>query len=189
MRLFVAVGLPDDVRDLAEEIAGQIRSRMPHGVRARWVSPANLHLTVTFIGHVSEERAVDMLRALEPPLALAPFDVELKGCGVFPRSGPPRVIWIGLHEGVASLRAMHEEFNRRLVPLGFKPEAREFSVHLTLARIPEIRGAAGRSLRDVVAAARTPAVKWCVSAATAYESLLSPKGPTYRRLFDIRCNG
>jgi RNA 2',3'-cyclic 3'-phosphodiesterase len=189
MRLFVAVSLPDDVRSVAEEIAGQIRGGMPEGVRARWVSPANMHLTVTFIGHAAEERAAEMLRVLAPPVALAPFEVELEGCGVFPRSGAPRVIWIGLREGVAPLRAMHEEINRRLVPLGFKPEAREFSVHLTLARIPEIRGAAGRSLRDLVAAVRTPAVKWHVSAATVYESLLSPKGPTYRPLFDVRCHG
>ena len=148
-----------------------------------------MHLTVTFIGHVAEERAADMLRVLEPPLALVPFDVELEGCGVFPRSGAPRVIWIGLNEGVASLRAMHEEFNRRLVPLGFKPEAREFSVHLTLARISDIRAGAGRTLREAVGNARTPDTRWRVSAATVYESLLSPKGPTYRRLFDIPCTG
>ena len=187
MRLFIAVNVPDEVRAAAETVASELRRQMPDGTGVRWVRGENLHLTVRFIGHVANERAAAVLKVLEPPLARGSFDVELGGCGVFPKSGPPRVVWIGLATGLPSLRAMHDEFDRRLAPLGFMPEAREFSVHLTLARIKDVSGGAAATLRRQVATLRPPAARWSVSAATLYESLLSPKGPTYRPLFDIPC--
>src|SRR5205814_2164839 len=96
------------------------RSIDPH-LRAGCIAPVNMHLTVRFIGQVADDRVADVLAVLTPPLRMPAFDVELGGCGAFPTSGPPRVIWIGLTEGLPSLSLMHDEFDRRLAPLGLEP--------------------------------------------------------------------
>ena|SRR5687767_15657056 len=188
MRLFVAVELDQAARDAAGSVAQELRGQIDPRVSARWVNVDKMHLTVCFIGHVDDERAADVLDALRPPLPIAAFDIALGGCGVFPRSGPPRVLWIGLKDGRPSLQLMHDEFNRRLLPLGFAPEGRAFSAHLTLARVKDAPRDAARTLRTMVAALRVASPRCQVTAATVFQSSLSPKGSTYTRLLTVPCN-
>lgn len=183
MRLFVAVEIVDEARQVAADVADRLRNELGSIVAARWANPANMHLTVRFIGHVVDERVPAVLDALRPSVRVAPFDVVLGGCGVFPSSGMPRVIWIGLREGLHSLAAMHEEFNRRLEPLGFDPEDRPYSAHLTLARLTGGRS----SVRRTIAGKIVTPVRWRVTKAAVFHSLLSPKGSRYQRLFHVLC--
>jgi len=145
-----------------------------------------MHLTVRFIGHVPEGRVPAVLDALKAPFPLPPFDVELGPSGVFPRSGPPRVVWLGLAEGLLSLSAMHDQCNRRLLPLGFEPEKRSFSAHMTLARITD--GVAGL-IRGVIAQTASPPVRFHVTEATVFQSLLSPRGARHEALLRVPLEG
>ena len=187
MRLFVGVTLGDAVVGAALDAAEQLRRQLPTGFVARWVPRENMHLTVRFIGHVAEAGVPSLLDVLRPSLPLDPFDVALGSCGAFPPSGPPRVIWIGIDAGFESLRAMHEEFDRRVEALGYVSEKRPFTVHLTLARVTHAPPASARRVREAVAAYRPQPARWHVDGATIFESRLSPKGPTYQRLFDVAC--
>jgi 2'-5' RNA ligase len=189
MRLFVAVSLDDAVRSAAAACAEQLKRRLPAGCEARWVPSANMHLTVRFVGYVPDDRIPALFEVLRPPLSIPPFDVQLGACGVFPASGPPRAIWIGIDEGFETLHAMHDECSRRLEPLGFMAENRPFSGHLTLARVRDVPQGASRAIREAVRSVHSEPAPARVRAATLYESVLSPKGPTYRRLFDVPCIG
>lgn len=189
MRLFVGVRLDESVIAEAEEAADALRRRIGTRMRARWVSGANMHLTARFIGDVDAARESAVLEALRPALPIAPFVIELDGCGMFPPGGPPRVIWIGLARGLPSLRAMHEEFDRRLAPLGFEPEQREFRAHLTLARITDGPRSAKETVRAALDATRPQPARCTVDAATVFQSRLSPKGAVYHPLFDVPCSG
>jgi RNA 2',3'-cyclic 3'-phosphodiesterase len=179
MRLFVAVEIDDHARRVAEATAEALRVAIGPALKARWVPVENMHLTVRFIGHVEDERAPAVIEALTPPLDIPQFDIELGGCGVFPPSGPPRVLWIGLTHGLAGLAVMHEAFNRRLLPFGFEPESRPFSAHLTLARIKNAPGGAGRVVREVLRQMTPPIATSHVVRATIFRSHLSSKGPRY----------
>jgi 2'-5' RNA ligase len=125
MRLFIALDLP-------EEIAAQARGLCQGLAAARWTNPAQLHLTLRFLGEVAEKE----LTALQANLARvtgAPFTLGLRGVGVFPRKRrPARVLWTGVApaEPVAALKAALDAV------LGPDPESDErgFSPHLTLAR-------------------------------------------------------
>jgi 2'-5' RNA ligase len=185
MRLFVAVEFDEAIRHAADQVAGELRTRLDPRVRASWVIADKMHLTVRFLGHVDDTRVPAVLEALRPPLPIAPFEMALGSCGVFPRSGPPRVFWIGLIDGVTSVQSMHHEFNRRLVPLGFSPEDRPFNAHLTLARVKEAPRDLARSVRETIALVRVPAVRCRIMAATVFQSALSPKGSTYTRLLTV----
>lgn len=185
MRLFVAVEISGEARAAAARVAGQLQRELGRTLVARWVEAENLHLTVRFIGHVADEQAPAVLDALRPPLPLPPFDLVLGSPGAFPRSGPPRVIWIGLAEGLEPLAAMHHELNRRLAPLGLPPEDRPFSAHLTLARVKEGSGATRRA----IAAATAEPVRSHVTHATVFQSLLSPRGARYEAMLHVACAG
>src|SRR5215471_9152045 len=101
MRLFVGVELDGPVLATVQDTASALRQRIGETLRARWLPPANLHVTVRFIGHVADDRVPSILDALSPPLALSPFDLALGECGVFPQHGPPRVLWIGVTNGLS----------------------------------------------------------------------------------------
>jgi RNA 2',3'-cyclic 3'-phosphodiesterase len=189
MRLFVAVEIDDRARRVAEAVEEQLQGALNSTLKARWVPPANMHLTVRFIGHVDDRRAPAVIEALAPPLAIAPFDIELGACGVFPPKGAPRALWIGLTQGLPSLALMCDAFNRRLRPLGLEPEARPFSAHLTLARIKDAPGGAGRAVSDALGRVAVPAARFQVARATVFQSHLSPKGPRYEPVALVPLNG
>jgi RNA 2',3'-cyclic 3'-phosphodiesterase len=182
MRLFVAVELDENAIRVAADTAAELRRDVGSALHAKWVPPENMHLTVRFIGHVDDPRAPAILDALAPPLDIAPFDVELGPCGMFPPSGPPRVIWIGLTQGLPSLAAMHGEFDRRLLPFGFEPEHRPFSAHLTLARVKDAPKGAGHALREALRRIPPSSAPSHITRATIFQSHLSPKGPRYEPL-------
>jgi 2'-5' RNA ligase len=189
MRLFVAVEIDNRARHVAEAAATELRSAIGPALKARWVPVENMHLTVRFIGHVDDSRTPALMDALMPPLHIPPFEIELGGCGAFPSSGPPRVLWIGLTQGLPALASMHEEFNRRVRPFGFEPEARAFNPHLTLARIKDAPREAVRVTRAALGRVTVPATRLTVSRATIFESHLSPKGPRYDPVAHIALNG
>jgi 2'-5' RNA ligase len=182
MRMFVGVEIDDRARRVAAETAEALRAAIPARLEARWVTPGNFHLTARFIGQVQEGLVPDVLAALTRPLGVAPFDIELGGCGVFPPSGPPRAIWIGLAAGLPALAALHDEFDRRLARFGFEPERRPFTAHLTLARLKHAPRGASAAVRAVVARVTPVPAIVRVRHATVFESCLSPKGPRYEPL-------
>jgi 2'-5' RNA ligase len=177
MRLFAAIELPEDVRLLLESAAQQLRVRLGRSVEARWVDQQKLHLTVRFIGHVEDDGAPALIDRVRVPIAVPPFHLRLSGCGVFPASGPPRVIWIGVVEGAMPLAQLHQELNRRVAPFGYEPERRPFSAHLTLARVKTAKSIA--SVRAAVRAFTTPDICCEVAQVTLFRSHLSPRGSRY----------
>jgi 2'-5' RNA ligase len=185
VRLFIAVEIDDVARRVAEETADALRQRIGARLRATWVPPANMHLTVRFIGQVDDDRAATLLDALAPRLGMTPFDVELSGCGVFPPSGAPRAIWIGLVRGLTALSAMHDELARRQARLGFTPESRPFRAHLTLARVKDAPKGSAVIVRDALRAVTPAPVRWRVDRATIFRSHLSPRGPRYEALAHV----
>ena len=186
MRLFVAAEPSGAVRAAAAAAAGRLRQRLEslgagHGLR--WVPEENLHLTVWFLGEVSEPRCAAVLAALAAPLHVAPFDLHVSGYGAFPPSGPPRVLWLGVIAGVDELARAHDEVGQRLAPWGFPPEGRAYSAHLTIARVKEPPlGQARTALRQALHAADADAGRCRVEALTVFRSRTAPGGAVYEAL-------
>ncbi|MBI4396688.1 MAG: RNA 2',3'-cyclic phosphodiesterase [Elusimicrobia bacterium] len=132
MRLFVAVILPDSLREALLEVRRRMESRVP-GVR--WVSPGHFHLTLKFLGETPDEQAGRIQEALAQALkTTASFPVEMAGLGVFPSGKSPRVLWAGVREGRDALTRLAERVEGALELIGFPREARSFEAHLTLGR-------------------------------------------------------
>ncbi len=150
MRLFIGIELSGILRDPAAAAASRLRRAVEVAVpRAsiRWVPPANLHITVWFLGGVDDEPVGRLFERLRPSLETPGFGITLAGAGAFPSSGRPRALWLGVAAGGDSLRAIHRELADRLQPLGFEPERRPYAPHLTVARVKDVGRADALALR------------------------------------------
>jgi 2'-5' RNA ligase len=186
LRLFVALEPPDTVRKRLGAIQAELkRIAGRHADEVKWVPVGNIHLTLQFLGAVPQER----LGAIEAALAEAaetarPLSLEVRGAGGFPNARRPRVLWAGATGEVELLAALAAEVGRRLAPLGYPPEERRFSAHLTLGRAREARGAPGLG-GALLAASASEGVPWRADALVLFQSHLSPAGPRYEALARI----
>ena len=186
MRLFIGIELDEPVRERAAAIAESLRIQLGRRIDARWIPAVNLHITLWFIGEVTDERAEELLGALRPPFAEPSFDIHLAGLGAFPASGTPRVIWLGVQSGGERLVRLHAELAARLRPLGVEPERRAYSAHLTIARVKAVPGGErDLPLRAELRAWPAVAGHCRVAAVTVFRSRLSPKGATYEPLLRV----
>jgi 2'-5' RNA ligase len=102
----------------------------------RWVDPKGIHLTLAFLGDLTDEQVAKARQAAEATAwQVMPFEFRLSHLGVFDSSQYPRVIWVGVDEPSGALQQLHRLLNRELEHRGFAVEKRVFSPHLTLARI------------------------------------------------------
>jgi len=182
VRLFIGIDIDPHARPALSSAAEALRERVEQHdptLVARWVPAENLHITLWFIGEVNEPRAAAVLSAVDAPFGTRACRVQLGGCGVFPPSGAPRVFWIGVRRGSEALTALYAELTARLQPLGFEPERRPYSAHLTIARIKDIKPGGYGAMRAVVQETRFEPVDCDVDAVTVFQSKVGSKGATY----------
>ncbi|MGD1147128.1 MAG: RNA 2',3'-cyclic phosphodiesterase [Thermoanaerobaculaceae bacterium] len=131
MRLFVAVELPQAVREVLAAGLGRLKADQPS---ARWVRAEGMHVTLKFLGEQPEEIVDGLGRAVPPLLAALPaVHVRLGGGGFFPHDRRPRVAWVGGE--AAGLESWARAVEEAASSLGVPHEPRPFSLHLTLARL------------------------------------------------------
>jgi 2'-5' RNA ligase len=183
MRLFVAVDIDDDTRAAIGRLIDRLRAAMEgarSAARISWIESERLHLTLQFIGEVSDAAGEAIVTRLRPPVALPPFEMRLGDIGTFPPAGRPRVVWLGIERGGEGLVRLHAEVARRLADVAFRRESRPFSPHLTLGRVKD-----GGSRFDGDRLRKTEAERaggCTIDHVTLYQSRLSPRGPTYTPL-------
>ncbi len=140
MRLFLALDPAPAVNDRIGSAIDRVRPLAPS---ARWAALASLHVTLVFLGDTEPER-VPSLEAAARAVALrhAPFELRCGGAGTF-GSRAPRLLWGGVTGDVRPLVALQRDLSASLEPIGYAPEARAFTPHLTLARSREPSGEPG----------------------------------------------
>lgn len=183
-RLFIAIELPNDIIKRIERVQHQFEEQIP--ARAvRWVNPASIHLTLKFLGDVETDRVDRLKGALDQTAASHhPLSLEVNGTGCFPNTRRPRVLWLGLDGDQESLGRLQQSVEDSMVGLGFDPENRPFSPHLTLARVQ--RSASQDDARQVGLVAERgleeSVGRWQVAGLSLMRSQLKPSGAVYTEL-------
>ena len=188
MRLFIGVELDDHVRLAAAGVMDGLREELPRQdaeFTTRWIPPPNLHITLWFLGEISDSDAAPVAAALQQPFREPSFAIAVRGAGVFPPSGPPRVLWIGVANGAREMGRLYVELADRLVPLGFRRERRPYVPHLTIARVKESGPGTSRAIRQLLAATPADCGMSPVNAVTLFRSRLSPRGAVYEVLLRV----
>lgn len=133
VRSFIAIALD---REIAARLDALQQEWRQMGAPVSWVRPEGMHITLKFLGDVPEDRIPAIGAALTSLAARhAPFDLVIAGTGTFPSTGRPRVLWAGLRQGIAAVRALAGDVEDTLAALGFPCEPRPFRPHLTLGRV------------------------------------------------------
>ena len=177
MRAFVAIDLPESLRQTLGNEQARFRTLCPD---ARWMRPEGIHLTLKFLGEISDQQVAHVKEALRRIGPFETFRVQAKGFGFFPDARRPRVFWVGVDAppALAQLAASVEDTLR---PLGFPSENRPFSPHLTLARF-KIPRSQPRIQALLTEQGNTPLGAFDVSEFFLWESKLSPHGSEYRKI-------
>lgn len=136
MRLFVAMNIPEDIRNSLAGLAAKLRAACRN---ARWARVEGLHVTLKFIGETSAETTEMIKAALAAVPSRVPISINFRGLGFFPNERRPRVLWAGI-EANSQLCELAAAVETALEPLGIPREGRPFSPHLTLARFDSPRG-------------------------------------------------
>jgi 2'-5' RNA ligase len=182
IRAFIAVDLDDPVIDKICDAIEVLKSRI---TELRWLKKENLHLTLKFLGNIVESQVESIVAALGQPLRLfSPCTISANGLGVFPDFRRPKILWVGLSgDQLADLAAKIES---ALVPLGFVPESRVFTPHLTIGRWRE-NSRPTKNLRQEIASWNDCEFGACaVRQIVLFQSVLRPEGASYRKLRTIQ---
>lgn len=177
MRTFIAIDLTAEIKN---ELAQAVRLLKPVAAWIKWVVPENYHLTLKFLGEVSESR-LEMIRTVLEEVAgrHRSFRLTVKGAGSFPPGqNKMRVIWVGIEAG-PDLLALQSDLEDSLSQQGFEREERPFSPHLTIGRAREPQ-AQVRLKAELEKLGTKEFGIMEVKEISLFESRLRPEGPEYK---------
>ena len=162
----------------------QVQGRLVNtGAHLKSVKPENIHLTIRFLGDTSPAM-VDAIHEEMKQISFSPFTVELRGLGAFPKLTYPRVVWAGITKGAQELKDVFGQLEPRLRGLGFKPDNKGFSPHLTIARVRTARNKAQliKQIQEMEDYEFGTVTAKCLR---LKKSDLTPRGPIYSTLREV----
>jgi 2'-5' RNA ligase len=181
IRSFLAFDIENDT--VLNRLAAVQRLLVQTGADLKLVEPQNIHITIRFLGNITPamvEKTFDAMKQVQ----FTPFNVQMKGLGAFPDLRYPRVVWAGITDGADPLKTVFSQLEPRLRGLGFSPDHKGFSPHLTIARVRSGRNKA--QLADFTtenANCDFGTIK--AQCLRLKKSDLTPKGPIYSTLKEV----
>jgi len=185
IRTFIAISVPGEIKKNISDL--QRKLKQSKGI-VKWIRTESMHLTLKFLGDVEEKRILSVADAVQHAAGpQQPFTISLGGTGVFPHPGRPRVLWVGVNQGKEILTSLAGSIDNSCTDLGFKPEKRKFSAHLTLGRVKSQQGIE-HTLRDMNTA-DFQAGSFQADRIIVMQSELKPEGARYTPLHTIKLEG
>lgn len=131
-RIFIAVPIPQEVKQKMQAWCNERGEQLQF---RKWVCTEDYHITVQFLGDVMPERLEQLEVGLKQAIENThKFSLEAAGCGTFGRPASPSVLWAGVRGDVAALGRLQQKVTEANRALGFVPEERRYTPHITLAR-------------------------------------------------------
>lgn len=136
IRAFIAIELTEELKSRLDELQTELKSIRYSFVK--WVAPEGIHLTLKFLGNIAVHKVDEVISAIDKASeGISKFRLETTDLGVFPDLRSTKVFWIGVGGNLDALIVLQKRIDYMLEPMGFIPEKRAFTPHLTLARIRE----------------------------------------------------
>lgn len=181
IRSFVAIELPDDLKSKLGKLIAQLTGRNS-GVK--WVDANNIHLTLNFLGNVASDKIDEVTKAIEESAReIASFQLEVKELGAFPNLRRVQVVWVGMQGELEPLGKLKQNLDFNLELIGFTPEARPFSPHLTLGRVRnEASFEERQKLGELINNTQFEGGSFKVEAVSLMKSQLTRQGSIYTRM-------
>ena len=180
IRSFLAFELPPHIKKEVTGISGEVKKT---GLKASWVKPGNIHLTLVFLGDINEENIPEIISGIDNVTGkYEPFNIALGGMGVFPDTKRPRVLWLGLKGEIERLASFRDDLQKPLKIFGIKQEKRSFKPHLTLGRFrkPVEEKSLLKRILDEYGDISGPNEK--LNELILFKSVLNPGGSVYTKI-------
>ena len=191
MRCFIAINLPDKIKEKISDITKNFPEK---GIKK--VGEHNLHLTLKFLGEVDKNKLEEIKKILEK-INCQKFDVSLKDFGFFPNTNFIKVVWIGIEKGNKEIIELQKQIDSELEKSGFKKEKgfsvfdrkyfpskmeKGFEPHLTIARVKFLENK--KEFLDKMNKLKFED-NFSVSSFDLVESILKKEGPVYRKILGV----
>jgi 2'-5' RNA ligase len=178
IRSFLAFDIENDT--VLNRLSAAQKQVVQTGADVKLVEPQNIHITIRFLGNITPATAEKIHEEMKQT-QFTPFNVQIKGLGAFPNLNYPRVVWAGITEGADQLKTVFSQIEPRLQSLGFTPDSKGFSPHLTIARV-----LSGRNKQQLAKFITENADYECgtvnAKCLRLKKSDLTPRGPVYSTL-------
>lgn len=184
IRSFIAIELPQFVLNRLEAEIDRLKINTPNRA-IRWARSQSIHLTLKFLGDISDIQIEKTKKALiDISARFQPFMLEIGGLGAFPNIERPRVLWVGVADLEGRLVELHTALEAGCAELGYKSEGRPFKPHLTLGRL---RRQSPKSEVDQIAKVLKDSKggtidQIVIKEVILFRSQLKPTGAVYTRL-------
>jgi len=177
IRAFVAVHVPEAVREELRAVQRQFEEAMPEEA-VRWTAFEQLNLTLEFLGNVAESEISPLKGALDNVASRhRGFPLAAKSVGAFSSVRNPRVIWAGIVGEVETLTGLQADVRTAVRPWVQEEETRKYRPHLTLGRVRPLKPRDLRKVSAVLAEGESGDFgEWAVEAFHLMQSKLSPHG-------------
>ena len=185
MRLFLAIDIPSDIREGLTKIQNQLKAL---DLKASWVQPDNIHLTLKFLGNTEPGKIPQIVEIMNACVkSIVPFSLSITEIGAFPSLNRPQVLWVGLADLQRSLVSAQKNIDQNLSRLGYDADNKLFFPHLTLARIKSSKGgqAINKNITNLPSEDKKP---FSVKSIKLYKSELTPRGAIYTSLNEFNIN-
>ena len=183
IRAFISIEIPQEIKGKISLIQEQLKTiETP----ISWVRLDSIHLTLKFLGNITELQIPEIKNCMTTAAnGIPPFDVKVKRGGVFPNLNYPRVIWLGLEDRTDSLFKLQKGIDICLEKIGFEPEERGFTPHLTLGRVKSLKGK-NHLIRTIHIYKDIEVGEIYVDKIKLMRSQLNPTGAIYTVLEEVR---
>ncbi len=174
LRTFLAIPLLPPAREALAEVQARLRQA---GADVRWEPAGKIHLTMRFLGDVTEALLPRLSPAVSAVAQETPAsDLTIAGLGAFPGDREPRIVWAGA-EAASWLIHLAIELEESCCSAGLAHDERPFHPHLTLGRVKGPRNSA-RLTEALKTVTFEPIPQRCTEL-LLFQSVLSPGGSVY----------
>lgn len=178
MRAFISVEISEEIKKNIVKIQNELfKQKLFDG---KLTEPENLHLTLKFLGEISEKEAGEVQKKLKE-INFKKFNAKISEIGVFSPSFI-KIIWVKIDGG--EVMELQKEINDKLSEL-FAREVR-FMSHLTIARVKNVKDK--KKLLDFLASLKLSEMEFLVNSFELKKSELTEKGPIYSTIEKFRSN-
>ncbi len=185
IRTFIAISVPEEVKKRISDLQSNLKR---YGAYIKWISSDSMHITLKFLGDVEESGIDTIAEAVrEASSSQQPFTISVSSTGIFPNIRRPRVFWVGVEKGKEILISLAAKIEKACSELGFDPEKRSFSAHLTLGRVKSLK-----NIDDTLSAMNSTGFQggsFRVEEIIVMKSELNPRGAKYTPLHKIKLEG
>lgn len=185
-KLFLAISTQEGLEPSGSQIIKKMRANADQrGLDIRWIPPSNYHVTVVFLGNTREEKLPEIESIMKEAAAeCPPFLLKISDVGAFPDEFSSRVLWFGVQNS-KTLRALQENLSHKFKDFLYNVESREYSPHLTIARLRN-----PHKTKDLMSPhVRKKIGKVSVTEIVLYESVGAMPFPVYKPLLRVPLTG